>query len=272
MIEFKDRGDMYHECCQVCESKNIRSIFKIPYYLGENKDLFCTPTYGTNVVHEYYICDDCETRFKNPYNSKEHERRKDSNAGTSKVDAAKKKPHLGFARYKTHIKPYIQSDAKVIISAACGAGPFLRLLKEENKYDRIIGMELIPQCLEYIRSQGMEAHSIDLKDPDCVKGFEAVADFIIFSEAFEHVMYPLQTFRNMLAMLKPKGRLFFSVQRIHDELVMNCYEHYAVTEKGLDMMAEKLNVSYLCKEHKPKSNWYAVIEKSYFNCTHIPMM
>ena len=74
-------------------------------------------------------------------------------------------------------------------------------------------------------------------------------------------MYPLQTFRNMLAMLKPKGRLFFSVQRIHDELVMNCYEHYAVTEKGLDMMAEKLNVSYLCKEHKPKSNWLAVIEK-----------
>ena len=275
MIEFEAYGDTFYQACPVCEGARFPSIWRLPFAkLSENIQINKMtvqyfPMFGSRVVYEYCCCETCDSIFLNPYNAaRKGEYASWNNDGARSkiqraIDRSDRRWKSYVRRYRKYMSPHFPGEPVVLVDAACGGGQYLMLACEdsEHDFDRIVGLELSPISVEHLEKLGLEAYQYDLDSPAPIEAIEPESvDFVIFSEAFEHVVYPLHSMRNLFAILKPGGRLFFSAQRVDSALPLRPGENQCITEQGMAILLERLNCRAVCIDSNP-GKWLAVIEK-----------
>ena len=274
MTEFYAYGNVCHRVCPICGEPDTHSIWKIPFHrtreeLRVNKmSVQFFPAFGANEYYEYFRCDACESIFLNPFDylkKQEYASPHDARAirkiqrTADRNDASWK----GYVSRYEYMRPYISEKADVLIDAACGGGQYLILAREDQNLHakRIIGLDLSPSVVQSVSTAGFEGHQCDL---DCSQSLQvipsATADFIIFSEAFEHVVLPFESMSNLVALLKGGARLFFSAQRVDSELPVRPGENYCITTKGIEILVDRLGCRFVDRRES-RGKWLAVIEK-----------
>jgi SAM-dependent methyltransferase len=166
-------------------------------------------------VYCFDFCRDCESIFLNPApkTQKDQYRKSDHYLRTLKDNEAQ---WQGYVNAYDRFAKWIPEDATTLMDAACGIGPYLQVARERSpeRWRRLIGLELSEKYVDYMRSQGLEAHSVDIDTDDLDQFVEpGTVDFITFCEAFEHVERPLDSLQKLLTTLRPGGRIFFTAQR-----------------------------------------------------------
>lgn len=271
----KSYGDAHYTACPMCESESIQAIWKIPFArLAEKLPLSIgtvqyLPTFGATTIYEYSRCDTCQSVFLNPYKQarKDEYASRDNPGAATKIAEATSIDHPSWkkyrARFESHLRPYMPKHGELLIDAACGGGQYLLLARDEDEvhFDRSLGLELSPLAVEHLRSQGIAAEACDL-DTDTCRDIvpDGSADFVIFSEAFEHVISPFACLRRLVNMLKPGGRLFFSAQRMDPELPIRPGENHCLSKQGLDLIISRLNCAPVSVHERP-GKWLVVLEK-----------
>lgn len=215
-------GERKIDGCPVCHGSRTQDLWRIPMtILKEPLRAFDgylnqIPTLeAPGIVYCFDFCRDCESIFLNPAPKmqKEHYRKSDHYLCTLKDSEMQWQPYeSAYDRFSE----WIPSDATIFLDAACGIGPYLHVARKRaaERWRRLIGLELSEKYVEYMRSQGLEAHAFDIDNDDLGQVVEAGSvDFITFCEAFEHVERPLDALKKLLAALKPGGRLYFTARR-----------------------------------------------------------
>ena len=220
-ILFSIYGDRHLAHCPVCEGSDTMGLWRIPMSrLPEPLSIFGgsftqLPTRETPApIACYDFCRSCHTVFLNPVPSDNKERfRRDTSVVTKMANESEWR---GYEQMFDLFAPAIPEGAQIMLDAACGVGQYLRLAQKRSpdRWKRLIGLELSNAYVEDMRRHGVEAHAFDLDSDDVGKvvGRDQV-DFITFCEAFEQVEHPLRVLRNLVGVLKPGGRLFFTAQR-----------------------------------------------------------
>ena len=238
----------------------MRSVFKIPF--GSYNESWIV-SFGADTFVEYYCCECCESVFKNPYDSNENQYW--SGWNSYRIDAFKKGVQQGYRDRYASIAPHIPKDSEVVVDAACGGAEYLRLIREDPSLHvgHLVGFELESAIAEYVRSLGFDGRQADVKIPGYAPDLEGRADCVIFSEAFEHVVFPLRTIGYLMKLLRPGGMLWFSAQRVAPALRMKIHEDTAVTKEGISLMAERLHCSVVSMDAVCEENpaWYVVFQK-----------
>ncbi|WP_422002547.1 methyltransferase domain-containing protein [Reyranella sp.] len=215
-------GDRHIDACPVCHGSNVAGLWRMPMTsLKEAISVFGgyfnqIPTLQVPAtVYCFDFCRDCESIFLNPAPrmQKDQYRRSDHYLRTLKDNEAQ---WQGYENAYNRFAKWIPEDATTLMDAACGIGPYLHVARKRapDRWRRLIGLELSEKYVEYMRSQGLEAHSFDI-DNDDLNQFVAAesVDFITFCEAFEHVERPLDALEKLLVTLRAGGRLYFTAQR-----------------------------------------------------------
>jgi SAM-dependent methyltransferase len=275
MIEFESYGDTYYRACPICAGARFPSVWRLPFAkLSQNVQINKMtvqhfPTFGARVVYEYCCCETCDSIFLNPYSAaRKGEYASWNNDGArSKIQRAGDRTDRAWKsyvrRYRKYMSPHFPGAPVVLVDAACGGGEYLMLAREDpvHEFARLVGLELSPISVEHLEKLGIEAYQHDLDSPDSIEAIEPESvDFVIFSEAFEHVVFPLQCLQALCALLKSGGRLFFSAQRVDPVLPLRPYENQCITEQGMAVLLERLNCRAICIDSNP-GKWLAVIEK-----------
>jgi SAM-dependent methyltransferase len=231
---FQMFGTIKLQVCPVCGSSDIGLIWQLPQtrfdthaYLsfasadgtsaaanaakGKGSYISALPTLKTpQLIYRYDICGKCGSIFRNPTKDDQAVYRRD----TSKVENFRKNGAERFRERTNYIARFVSPNAKVILDAACGAGQSLKLLKETFPNSRLVGLEISEPAVAFIKSElKIESYVNDLDaddlDPIVAPGS---ADFVIFSESFEHVRHPIDVLKKLVRALRPGGRLFYSAQ------------------------------------------------------------
>lgn len=94
-----------------------------------------------------------------------------------------------------------------VLEVGVGVGHFLQLLK--SKGYPVQGVELNPQGAFLARSRGFQVHEVFLRDLATQTGayFDAICSF----QVLEHIPDPIIFLYDMIALLKPGGKLILSV-------------------------------------------------------------
>lgn len=215
-------GDRRIDACPVCHGGNTTVLWRMPMSsLKEPISVFGgyfnqIPTLQVPAtVYCFDFCRDCESIFLNPApkTQKDQYRKSDHYLRTLKDNEAQ---WQGYVNAYDRFAKWIPEDATTLMDAACGIGPYLQVARERSpeRWRRLIGLELSEKYVDYMRSQGLEAHSVDIDNDDLDQFVEpGTVDFITFCEAFEHVERPLDSLQKLLATLRPGGRIFFTAQR-----------------------------------------------------------
>ena len=215
-------GDRHIDACPVCHGQKTTALWRMPMAsLKEPISVFGgyfnqIPTLQVPAtVYCFDFCRDCESIFLNPAPKmqKDQYRKSDHYLRTLKDNEAQ---WQGYENAYNRFAKWIPEDATVLMDAACGIGPYLHVARKHapERWRRLIGLELSEKYVDYMRGQGLEAHSFDI-DNDDLDQFVAAGsvDFITFCEAFEHVERPLDALRKLLVTLRPGGRMYFTAQR-----------------------------------------------------------
>jgi len=185
------------------------------------------PCLDGELIH-FHRCLQCDSVFRDPCPVGGH-------TGDHYVRKMKDdKAWLGY-KYRYHFfMPHVSPDAKIMVDAACGVGQYLTVAKRENerRWERFIGIEYGKTYVDYIAGLGCEALQCDL-DLQAVPLPDAVADLVVFSEAFEHMYSAYVVMQKLAALVKPGGVLFFSAQALGSPLPVRPEETIYVNVRGL---------------------------------------
>jgi SAM-dependent methyltransferase len=215
-------GDRHIDACPVCHGDKTTALWRMPMSsLKEPISVFGgyfnqIPTLQVpGTVYCFDFCRDCESIFLNPAPKmqKEQYRKSDHYLRTLKDNEAQ---WQGYENAYGRFAKWIPEDATVLMDAACGIGPYLHVARKHapERWRRLIGLELSEKYVDYMRGQGLEAHSFDVDNDDLNQFVEpSSVDFITFCEAFEHVERPLDALHKLLVTLRAGGRLYFTAQR-----------------------------------------------------------
>ena len=120
----------------------------------------------------------------------------------------------------------------------------------QKKFDRLIGIDFCEPYVDHMLDLGFEGHHIDLAED--INLADAVdcqdADFVVFSEAFEHMRYAGDTMARLMQLLRPGGRIFFSAQALGEGLPVRPAETIYINEHGLMVMACQIGMRILKTE------------------------
>ena len=256
-------GDTYHTKCPICEGSSIDSVWKIPF--GRYPEQWIV-SFGPETVIEYYACDTCESVFKNPYDSTEHELPVTVPGwGQDRITRFAAGVTEGYRDRYNYISPYIPKESKIVIDAACGGAEYLQLIRDDPAFhvEHFVGLELAPLVVQHVKSLGFDGRQADLKSPGYAPDLEGRVDCVIFSEVIEHVIFPLRTLRYLVKLLRPGGTLWFSAQRAAPGLLVRMGEDCALTQHGVLLLAERLNCAVVKMDPVCDDNpeWYVVFQK-----------
>lgn len=264
-------GDRHIDACPVCHGQKTTALWRMPMSsLKEPISVFGgyfnqIPTLQVpGTVYCFDFCRDCESIFLNPAPKmqKDQYRRSDHYLRTLKDNEAQ---WQGYENAYGRFAKWIPEDATVLMDAACGIGPYLHVARKHapERWRRLIGLELSEKYVDYMREQGMEAHSFDIDNDDLNQFVTAGSvDFITFCEAFEHVERPLDALQKLLVTLRPGGRLYFTAQRYgHDvQAAVRPGEPIYIGEKVMKELPDRLR----CKVIDVTTSgmrYYVVLEK-----------
>lgn len=99
-------------------------------------------------------------------------------------------------------------DDVSVLDIGCGVGLLLRKLKEARPGIRATGADISAKAVEYVKRQGFDG---------VVGGFPSLPlpgdafDVILATEVLEHLSKPEEAVREVLRLLKPDGRVIFTV-------------------------------------------------------------
>lgn len=114
-----------------------------------------------------------------------------------------------YRLFERKVGSLIAPNMRVLLDAGCGRTvPVLR--KFQGKFERLIGVELVPFTDV---PPGIETHNADLSAlplPD------ETADLIISRSVFEHLTEPDAVYRELARVLRPGGRLVFLTANFWD--------------------------------------------------------
>jgi SAM-dependent methyltransferase len=248
-------GTIALDRCPICASHEIGRLWQLPQsHLG-------APTYlnspGSS-FHDYYldylpllkapqqififdICRICHSIFRNPKDDDQASYLNDA----SKVADFKAKGTAPFSSIAKACEKHFPRNTGTVIDAACGAGQALALLRERHPGQKFTGLELSRPSVDFMRSLGMDAHTVDLDfdDLDPVVAPNSV-DFILFYEAFEHVRQPVTVLKKLIRLLRRGGRLHFTAQYYGAEssLPVRVGEPIYIDRHGLQWVISQLDV------------------------------
>jgi SAM-dependent methyltransferase len=211
-------------------------------------------------TYSYSFCLECESIFLNPYDG---DMAKTYTSTVRPFEGGRPTMEGGFPeQYESNIKPHFEDEYQFLLDAACGAGQYLFLAMDDGDWDRLVGIDLAKPTLDQIReySNGkILTYQVDLAAPKPQIPM-APYDFVIFSEAFEHVEYPRRSMQALTTNLNPGGKMFFTAQATEGGLPVRPGEPIYTTEEGLRALIGELSLTVI--DFKLSAGrWKVVVEK-----------
>jgi 2-polyprenyl-3-methyl-5-hydroxy-6-metoxy-1,4-benzoquinol methylase len=251
--------------CPLCNSKVTNKIWSIPFEkvsdpIKINKiNLNLYPMLSSKNIYDFYLCNECESIYLNPVSSGGH---KDDALHYIKKMKSKDNWKGYYNRYD-HFSKFIPKNAKVFMDVACSVGQYAQIAKEKAEYPwkRIICLEYSASYVKYMKSINMEAYKVDLHSDNIEKviGSNDV-DFVVFSEAFEHMNDSLLVMKKLSKTLRPGGRIFFSAQALGGSLPIRPAETLYINEKGIKTLCKKTGTRLVSKTDR-HDRFFVVLEK-----------
>jgi len=95
------------------------------------------------------------------------------------------------------ISEYIEPDSTVL-DIGCGDGTLIDYISRNNSPERIVGVDISKEAVEYAKSRGYEAYKMDMTS-DIFRSFvqENGFDYIILTEVLEHIREPEKVMLNI---------------------------------------------------------------------------
>lgn len=267
----QEHGSQTREECPVCGALDLhRNYWRIPY--APIDPLVVIAGARTNkapildddcIIYSWARCEGCGTVFMDPFNpSVESYRTRTSHADRFKDN----RPPMegGYLGRWNHISSYFKSEYKSFLDAACGAGQYLWQAVEDEAHDweRVEGLELAAPSVDAINTAALltdkpiRAYTLDLGELPLPTKY----DFVVFSEAAEHVEYPRVALRTLVGGLNPGGRIYFTFQSPAGGLPIRPAEPIYATEKGVRGLCKDLGLALL--DFKLSSGrWTVVAER-----------
>jgi SAM-dependent methyltransferase len=216
-------GEIRKTSCPVCGSSSIRNQWRIPMTsINPPATLFGgyfnqVPTLKSPfTIYAFDACEDCESIFLNPDIPRERQIESYRRSSHYIKKMEDQNEWRGYAERYEMMRKFVPTGASAIIDAASGLGQIATLARQDRSHawQRVVALELSSAYVENMRSQGIEAYELDIDNDALEARLDAAAfDFVVFFEAFEHVMWPTKALEKLLRTLRPGGRLFFSAQR-----------------------------------------------------------
>lgn len=106
------------------------------------------------------------------------------------------------------LKKKVNAPVKHVLDVGCGTGTLLNYLSTHFEGVKLSGMEYSSAALDIASKKNPNARYIlhDINEP-----FEEKFDLILSTEVLEHILYPKNALKNLIAMLQQGGYLFLSV-------------------------------------------------------------
>jgi 2-polyprenyl-3-methyl-5-hydroxy-6-metoxy-1,4-benzoquinol methylase len=155
-------------------------------------------------------------------------------------------------------------DAKLggsVIEIGCGPGVFLDRVQQIA--EQVVGIEYNQRALVVARNKGLTVYEADDNELDCLKGrFDTAFSFHVL----EHVSNPVEFIQDMLAWIKPGGKICLSVPNMGGPVkyispcVSNMPPHHATRWhlKTFRALSEKLGLRVIRFSYEPlvKRDYY----------------
>lgn len=258
-------GNIKRSVCPLCNGKNANEEWKIPFSKIDKISISKVgvdvyPMLNSKEVYVFYKCNDCESIYL--YQLEDDEGHSDN--ATHYIKKMKNRESWnGYINRYNYFKKFINKDSRVFLDAACSVGQYATLAKCDKALNlsRVVCLEFCKNYVKYMKDKGFNAHKINLNSEEVSKFVkESSVDFIVFSEAFEHMFDSLNVMRKLVKTLKPKGRIFFSAQALNGSLPIRPGETLYITEGGVNILSELLGckVVDLNKRH---DRFFVTLEK-----------
>ena len=249
----KDYGTTERTACPICGHGKIKkNHWRIPFYKTEALRVKGAKTENLPVledaskIYSWSQCQGCLSVFMDPYvPSGPAYRRRTTHA--QRYENGRPIMEGGYLGRWQQISSYFKAGSTRFLDAACGAGQYLWLAHEDAfPWKELTGTELAEASVKAINEHGnkygIRAHAIDL-DEESLKLDKQ--DFIIFSEAFEHVEFPRTALGNLAQALTPGGRIYFTAQSPDGGLPIRPHEPIYTTKDGLMKLIKDLQLKTL---------------------------
>lgn len=251
--------------CPLCNDSSVEKVWSIPFGrisdpIKVNKiNLNLYPMLGADKVYDFYSCRDCESIYLNPVSYGGH---KDDSLHY--IEKMKERSNWsGYYNRYDHFSKFIPAGSEVFLDAACSVGQYAQIAKEKGEFlwKRIVCLEYSESYVKHMSSIGMEAYKVDLHADsmsDYVK--DESVDFIVFSEAFEHMGNSLLVMKNLINTLRPGGRIFFSAQALGGSLPVRPAETLYINDAGINVLCAKTGTKLVSKTDR-HDRFFVVLER-----------
>jgi len=215
-------------------------------------------------IYAWSRCDGCGSLFLNPYSdARDNYRRSTYHAG--KFTDGRPTYEGGFIGRWAHMQKFMPESPVGLLDAACGAGQYLSMAADSGLFSGpILGMEISEMSVAAINMNakaGAGFVKAEAWDLDAAPIVGRVFDFIIFSEAFEHVQEPRAVIKSLAGALSPRGRIYFTAQSPHGGLPIRPGEPIYTTENGLRELLDHLSLRVVHFELS-SGRWTVVAERA----------
>lgn len=246
---------MTRDKCPVCGSADSEIIWQIPFSKLETPLTIAGASlrdYPT--VHRwtpatiYDECQHCQSVYQSqliapPGHTGRHEIEKMEN------DEAWRGYRLRWRTILEHT-----TGRSCMIDAACGVGQYASLAKQAG-FERCVSLETNLAYVEWMLTNGMEAHETTLPGlPDDVD-LVGKADVLVFSEAFEHMLDAGACMKTLATLVRPGGLLFWSAQAREGYLPIRPAETIYISQEGVDEIHQQCGLRLRQKEFHSGRYW-----------------
>jgi len=210
-------------------------------------------------IFDFYLCGDCESIYLNPVSYGGH---KDDSLHYIEKMKIKSNWSGYYSRYD-YFSKFIPVGSEVFLDAACSVGQYAQIAKEKGEFlwKRIVCLEYSESYVKYMNSIGMEAYKADLHVDSMSDYVEKESvDFIVFSEAFEHMGDSLLVMKNLISTLRLGGRIFFSAQVLGGSLPVRPAETLYINDSGINVLCAKTGTKLVDKTDR-HDRFFVVLEK-----------
>ena len=135
-----------------------------------------------------------------------------------------------------------------LLEVGCGAGEFLKRLREHNPGVSSVGLELNAAAAADARASGMDVRVVDVADH--VRANAGMYDYVVAFQVLEHVVAPITFLRAAVEALRIGGTLMIAVPDnthrsiqslfVRDDVLLNMPPHHQGLWDGSSL-------SYLCR-------------------------
>ena len=117
-----------------------------------------------------------------------------------------------YTLYKSRIASLIPQGPHAILVSGCASGVLGRKLKESNKANEMVGVEIFEEAAEEAAKHYDKVYRGDIEQLNLP--YENHFDFVVCADVLEHLKDPWKTLREVCIWLKPKGSIVISIPNV----------------------------------------------------------